>query len=196
MSHPLAQVLSSTAEDILTAISHGRRSVIDTKGKLAELYLHRILTSQAFAEVEWVEKDGQPDFKVRVTSTPWHFRDYKIECKNIRSSAVGKPGDFKVELQKTRHSKTGKTPRGYRNDHFHILAVCLFNRTGNWTYLFHATNTLPTDPTHPGYLQKMLPVPADLTQLGTWRTNIFEAIEDYEHACIQRVSPDQRTTNG
>ncbi|RTL07639.1 hypothetical protein EKK58_00260 [Candidatus Dependentiae bacterium] len=195
MSHLLAQALNSTVDDILTAIAHGRRSVVDTKGKLAELHLHRLLLTFPFAEVNWVEKHGEPDFRVRLVYGELSFKDYKIECKNIRSLQVANPDKFQVELQKTRHSKTGKTERGYRNDHFHILAVCLFNRTGGWTFLFHAANTLPTDPKQPCYLQKMIAVPAPDSELGSWRRTPLEAIEDYEHARLQGIPADQRATD-
>ena len=174
----------------------GRRSIVDTKGKLAELYLSRFLDTEPLAEVNWIEKHGEPDFKVRVVWDEFHYNDYKIECKNIRSPQAGNPGKYQVELQKTRHSKTGKTERGYRNDQFAVLAVCMFNRTGHWTFLFHAANTLPTDPKQPGYLQKMIQLPEPGEDQGTWRNTVMEAIQDYEYARLQGVHSDQRTQIG
>lgn len=194
MNHPLAITLGASEYDILTAICHGRRSVVDAKGKLAELFLYRLLQGNpTFAEVHWLDKHNHPDLKIRLNRDELHFSDYRVECKNIRSLSIGGNGGYRVELQKTRNSKDGKPTRSYPNDHFEILAVCMFNRTGNWTFLFHAANTLPTDPKQPRHLQKLIPLPAPGEPLGTWRADVVDAINDYEHAKLQGVCTDQPT---
>ncbi len=178
----------------MTAIAHGRRSIVDAKGKLAELQLHRYLTGlqeSAFLEVLWLDEHNKPDFLLRVGRDAFHYSEYKIECKNVRSSNVGVPGPIKVELQKTRHSKTGKTKRNYQHDHFHILAVCMFNRTGHWTFLFRAANTLPKAQGESGYLQTMIPVDSNVL----WRENITDAINDFEQVRDAGISSDRRVVH-
>lgn len=191
LRHPLARALHCTEDDILTAIAHGRRSIVDAKGKLAELHLERYLTGlqePAFLEVLWLDEHNKPDFVVRIGRDAFHYSEYKVECKNVRSPNAGVPGPVRVELQKTRHSKTGKTKRNYQHDHFHILAVCMFNRTGRWAFLFRASNTLPKASGESGYLQTMIPVDSNVL----WRENIIDAINDFEQARDTGVSSDRR----
>lgn len=140
--HPLEKVLNADAADILTAIQKGHRAVVDVKGKLAEYFLEKRLAKlQKKGVIEdfyWFDKDGVPDFFIRIGGT-----ELRMECKNIRSKELFKhPSAYKVELQKTRNSKDGTNTRGYRITEFQILAACLFNHTKRWEYLFICTKSL------------------------------------------------------
>src|SRR5436309_1026714 len=141
-THPLEQELNADAVDILSAIQKGFRAIIDVKGKLAEYFLEKELASLKrqgiISAYTWADKDGEPDFVVECQG-----RQLKIECKNIRSKEKFKnPASYKVELQKTRNSKDGTNTRGYKRAEFDILAVCLFNHTKQWQYLFICTPRL------------------------------------------------------
>ena len=176
--HEVEDLLNASAADILSAIHRGFRSVVDVKGKLAEYFLsqkleelrkHRVIES-----VEWLDKDGQPDFFIRVGG-----RTLRVECKNVRSGENGlyrNPKAYKVELQKTRNSKDGTPTRGYRIEEFDVLAACLFNQTHEWEYLYIATRRLERRPGMTDFLVIMQRVP--LRAEGPWRADMEAAIRD------------------
>ena len=82
--HPVEDLLNASASDILSAIQRGFRALVDVKGKLAEYFLFRKLEQlreQGSIEgVDWLDKDGQPDFFIRAGG-----RTLRVECKNVRS---------------------------------------------------------------------------------------------------------------
>jgi hypothetical protein len=81
---------------------------------------------------------------------------------------------WRVEIQKTRNQLTGGPARGYKNDEFEILAVCLFNQNGKWEFLFIPTDKLQTRPDFPEYLTIMQPVrPAAQDE---WKTTLEEVL--------------------
>lgn len=142
--HPLEEMFNAPADDIMGAIHKGFRAQVDVKGKLAELYLAKYLgnlkAGKAIDGFEWSDKDGVPDFVIT-----YKGQKYTVECKNLRSGEDGiykqKPS-YKVEVQKTRNSKDGTNTRSYSVGHFHMLAVCMFNQTGQWDFFFIATKYL------------------------------------------------------
>lgn len=146
MSHPLEKSLNAPAADIMEAISRGFRAQVDVKGKLAELYLARMLDGLRAANLidsfTWNDKDGLPDFLVEHAG-----KSLVVEVKNVRSGINKKlsgPGWGTVELQKTRNGVDGegKKTRGYLRDHFDVLGACLFNQTGRWEYRFAESKDL------------------------------------------------------
>jgi hypothetical protein len=192
--HPLEIAWNTSAADILTAIQHGFRAQVDVKGKLAEFYLQpqiEELKELGFVQnYEWRDEDGKPDFGLHlapnihsVTETSHTlFKEsqlIEVECKNLRSGKEGIytriPG-YKVELQKTRNSMDGTRTRWYKVNEFQVLAVCLFNQTKKWEYLFIATAALGCHSSSPECLQIMQRVPAKAE--GKWRSTLKEAISD------------------
>ena len=61
-------------------------------------------------------------------------------------------------------------------DEFDIVAACLFNQTGQWSYLFSSTTNLQRRTKHPDYLVVMQKVPY-LAQ-GHWHERLEDAIAD------------------
>jgi hypothetical protein len=176
--HPLEELWNTTAWDILSAIQRGFRAQVDVKGKLAEWFLFQRLEKMeqegALENVDWTDKDGQPDFVVTRAG-----REIKIECKNVRSPGKAKrPQEYaRVELQKTRNSKEGEPTRGYKPEEFDVLAACLFNSTRKWEYLFVATRRLTRRPKPLAqFLTIMQPVP--LQPEGFWSYDLFDALKD------------------
>jgi len=176
--HPLEEKWNTSAADILTAIEHGFRAQVDVKGKLAEYYLFKRLQELEkdglVKNVQWPDRDGQPDFLVDVRD-----RTLRIECKNVRSPQATKGGTARrklpavaqlvaarVEIQRTRNSKDGTPTRGYRADEFDMLAACLFNVTGRWKFLYVVTHDLRRREKLPDQLEIMQPVP--LHPDGPW----------------------------
>jgi hypothetical protein len=176
--HPVEDLLNASAADILSAIQRGFRALVDVKGKLAEYFLFEkleLLRGRNVVEsVEWLDKDGQPDFFIGMGG-----RTLRIECKNVRSGDAGRyrnADGYKVELQKTRNSKDGTPTRGYRVGEFDVLAACLFNQTHEWDYLYVATQALERRANMTEILVIMQRVP--LQPEGPWRGDIEAAIRD------------------
>lgn len=162
MTHPLEVALNSPANDILEAISKGFRAQADVKGKLAELYFSRLLDELRIGKCidayEWFDKDGRPDFIIHIGS-----HQLVAEVKNIRSGKEPRFSDVRkgtVELQKTRNGidAQGKKTRGYRVDHFDLLAACLFNQTKRWEFRFAESRSLAARPEDPTILEIYQPV--------------------------------------
>lgn len=173
MAHRLEEILNAPSNDILEAILHGFRAQVDVKGKLAELYLfrtlHRLDQSGTINNLQWNDKDGEPDFYFTHKS-----RNHRLECKNLRNEVFTKPPSYKVEIQKTRNSKDGTNTRSYRVDHFDTLAVCLFNQTGKWEYRFIRTVDLERVDSDPQLLKIMQRVPKTL--VAPWKNTLLEVL--------------------
>lgn len=172
--HPLETKLNASAAEILSAIERGARAIVDVKGKLAEYFLDRQLAEWALAKQidrhSWTDADGAPDFEVFRKK-----RRYLVECKNVRTGAASpKYPAARVELQKTRNSKDGTPTRGYGVDEFQVLAACLFNQTGKWTFVFAATAKLERRPGDPKRLTIMQSVP--IQPAGWWHATLLEAL--------------------
>lgn len=172
--HALEEQFGACAWDILSAIQRGFRAQVDVKGKLAEYFLFRQLEALerkgVIEGVEWRDKDGVPDFLLRVRGA-----DLEMECKNVRSGDEVFENAFKVEIQKTRNKIGGGPSRGYRVDEFQILAACLFNQTGKWKYLFAATKDLECRPDWPDFLTIFQRVPH--TAEGAWKLRVEEVVD-------------------
>jgi hypothetical protein len=181
IGHPLEATLNATARDILDAVSSGFRAQVDVKGKLAELYLFRVLEASQkegpISELRWSDTDGEPDF----------FLCYKghrlsMQCKNVRSGKGrcrgGEAGSFRVELQKTRGGidiRTGEKTRLYRPDEFDIVAVCLFNQERVWKYVYAAARDLARHHKHADRLEVMHPI--SYPSVLPWHNDLLEVFE-------------------
>ena len=120
-------------------------------------HLDELKTRGILDDVTWYDKDGKPDFDLVIKG-----RTIVMKCKNVRSGTspkkIGK--NYRVEVQKTRNQLVGDQKlRGYPIDEFEILAVCLFNQTGQWKYLFVRSSQLERRVEHPDYLVIMQTVP-------------------------------------
>ena len=165
IGHPLEKAFNASARDILDAVSSGFRAQVDVRGKLAELYLFRVLQFLAeqgvISDLHWSDKDGEPDFFVS-----YRGRRLSIQCENVRAGQQYRTGEnagsFKVELQKTRGGvdpKTGEKTRLYRPEEFDVVAVCLFNQTGAWAFLYARANDLARHRKRSDRLEVMHPIP-------------------------------------
>jgi hypothetical protein len=176
--HQLEELLNADATDIMSAVMGGFRAIIDVKGKLAEYFLGKqfaALKKQGVIDsYVWNDRDGQPDFQVRFQGV-----DLLIEAKNVRTPGERKrpvTGErpYRVELQKTRNSKDGTNTRGYRVEEFDCLAVCLFNETGKWDYLYTTVPELVRRETDTGFLKIMQEVPR--TASGIWKGDLVDVL--------------------
>ena len=166
----------------MDAILKGFRAQVDVKGKLAELYLYKyleVLSDKGIIDaLLWEDRDGEPDFKFIYES-----KAYRMECKNLRNEIYKKPQTaYKVEIQKTRNSKDGTNTRSYRIDYFDILAVCLFNQTGEWKFRFIRSSDLKVVPENPLLLKIMQRVPTEID--GFWKTDLVEILHLFADMAI------------
>jgi hypothetical protein len=81
---------------------------------------------------ERIDKDGQPDFKVRYRSRSSPVR---IECKNVRGRLASGQRPW-VDFQKTRAAKGNPCSRYYAASQFELLAACLHPVTEQWEFRF------------------------------------------------------------
>lgn len=151
IGHPVERLLNASARDILDALENGFRARADLKGKLAELFMSRHLDAlqrdDLIDHYEWFDRDGVPDFTIWFTDGTL----IQLEVKNVRSGR----GQLRAETQKTRASRGDPMSRYYRVDHFELIAACLFNATGRWSYLFARSADLVRLPGNPDYLATM-----------------------------------------
>lgn len=133
--HQLETFFGVDAATILDIVESNFRLGIAVRGGVAEHHLEAALRrDEAIADVEAIDEDGQPDFRVRLSDG----REFLIECKTASKHRYA-DGDFKVEVQKTRDSGAG---RKYTFDQFDVLAACLFGATGIWEFRFRRTAEL------------------------------------------------------
>lgn len=157
----------------MEAVLKGFRATVDVKGKLAELYLYRVLLKLRRAGViesaVWTDKDGQPDFEV-----VYQGQAYRMECKNIRTpKRAGEPR--RAEMQKTRNSRDGSNTRGYKFGDFDLIGVCLFNHTGKWDFLYTTCAEMAPRPGAPEFLVVMQPVPNEPDRC--WTKDVKDALD-------------------
>lgn len=175
MPHDLERLFNAPTKDIMDAIMKGFRAQVDVKGKLAELYLYKYLKEledkEVVKELLWEDRDGEPDFKFQHQN-----KAIRLECKNLRNETYKKPQKaYKVEIQKTRNSKDGTNTRSYRIDYFDILAVCMFNQTGEWRFIFIKSSDLEVVPENPSLLKIMQRVPIEIEI--PWKTELIDILD-------------------
>lgn len=87
-SHPLESRFNAPVADIPEAIEHGFRAQVDVRGKLAELYLYRLLeqlrAKGQIASLQWHDADGEPDFEIAMPDG----RKLRVEFISVKSSRV------------------------------------------------------------------------------------------------------------
>ncbi len=142
--HPVEIEMGLPASEILDVIRRSDRCYQTVRGYVAERHLEKLLDklkqSGTVEQVVYVNKEGQPDFRVTrsgVTKT--------IECKNVMSTTKYANGDLKVDFQRTRNQlgQAARTGRYYKVTDFDILAACEHNQTGRWKFKFIRTAELP-----------------------------------------------------
>jgi hypothetical protein len=182
IGHPLEEEMKASARQILDAVSHGFRTKVDVKGKVAELLLKKdhldpLVDAGILGAVTWHDSDGEPDFELQLRGRPAPLR---LECKNVRSGPLPRRGGqaaMRIEIQKTRNSKDGSNTRSYRLGQFELLAACLFNQTGRWEYLFARAIDLARGGDSPDLLKTMQPVTTE--PVGSWTPDLARLLRGF-----------------
>jgi hypothetical protein len=171
--HLLESEFDLDPQSLLDIIAQRLRLKVAVRGGVAEHHLEQHLRADpAVTKVDHVDQDGPPDFLVTLVDG----RDLRVECKNAspRSYMRGdgpeeKPGDPRVEVQKTRAQKGDPAGRLYRRDQFDVLAVCLVAATGKWEFRFSRVESLESDAIYPDRIRAMQRV------TGRWRPRVADA---------------------
>lgn len=163
--HHLEAFFGLGSSEILDIIESNFRLGVAVRGGVAERHLERVLRADpAVAEVQPIDADGQPDFRVTTRDGDVVL----IECKTASAHRY-KNGDFKVEAQKTRDSGAG---RKYTFGQFGILAACLFSATGLWEYRFRWATGLVSWSEDPTRIQPVQRIDA------TWATSLGDLLAE------------------
>jgi hypothetical protein len=148
---PIEQQYGITTAELLEAMNRRFRAKVTLEGVVAEIHLGKKIKALkergVIAGFVAHDEDGKPDYSIVLPSDSG--RVYLVECKNVRDKdeAYRKRGEitaYKVETQKTRASKGDPSSRFYGFDQFDILAVCIGQKTGDWSqFMFIRSNDLP-----------------------------------------------------
>lgn len=164
--HVLEEQFALTSEQILDIIGGRNRLSVAVRGGVAEYHLERQLTgAPGIRAVTRLDADAMHDFDVTLDDGTV----LRVECKNASPKTTA-AGAFKVEVQKTRSSKSNPASRFYPVDAFDIVAACLFSPTGEWQFRFGSTRDMTR---HADFPDRLAPIqtitdhwPALLTEMS------------------------------
>ncbi|GAA4747915.1 hypothetical protein GCM10023350_36040 [Nocardioides endophyticus] len=149
--HVLEEQFALTSEQILDIIGGRNRLSVAVRGGVAEHHLERRLREDpGIAEVRRLDVDAMHDFDVTTVAG----EVVRVECKNA-SPKLNAAGQFRVEVQKTRSSKSDPASRFYPVDAFDVVAACVFSATGRWDFWFGRTAGLPR---HSTFSDRLTPI--------------------------------------
>lgn len=151
--HILEEQFALTSEQILDIIGGRNRLSVAVRGGVAEHHLERHLRQDpGIADVRRLDVDAMHDFDV-TTVTGVVLR---VECKNA-SPKLNAAGEFRVEVQKTRSSKSDPASRFYPVEAFDVVAACVFSATGRWDFWFGRTAEMQR---HTSFADRLAPIQA------------------------------------
>lgn len=180
--HPLEQAFELSAYEILDVILNRNRCLIAVRGAIAEEHLKRKLqflkAEGQIEDFEEYDKDGQPDFVIFLIE-----QRFRLECKNVEKQK-GHKEEITIDFQRTRaptgarNPNVGREGRYYKPEEFEVLAACLWNRTGKWTYVFVATKDLPRHSEFPDRLSNRVTVPLHADSLSEpWSHSLVDVLK-------------------
>ena len=149
--HVLEEQFALTSEQILDIIGGRNRLSVAVRGGVAEHHLERSLREDpGIAEVRRLDVDAMHDFDVTTVAGEM----LRVECKNA-SPKLSAGGKFRVEVQKTRSSKSDPASRFYPADAFDVVAACVFSATGQWDFWFGRTAEMQR---HSSFADRLAPI--------------------------------------
>jgi len=177
MSHKLETDFQMSANEILDVVLKNNRTLMNLKGAIAQEHLSRYLEDLKqkgiIQNYETIDKDGQPDFRIKFKN-----KDILLECKNVeKEKKVNK--DITIDFWRTRYQKTkGPLSRFYHQSDFQVLAACLYNRSGKWEFRFIKTKALPRHPEDPERFTNRVSLSPETPYARYWRTALIEVLEE------------------
>jgi hypothetical protein len=173
MPHKLEIEFRMTAYEILDVVLKNNRTLMNLKGAIAQEHLSRYLKDLMLKGIienyESIDKDGQPDFKIKFRN-----KEFFLECKNVEKEKKGSK-DITIDFWRTRYQKTkGPISRFYHQNDFQVLAACLYNRTGKWEFLFIKTRALPRHPEDPEKFTNRTSLSPNTTYASEWKNTLIK----------------------
>lgn len=151
LRHVLEEQFALTSQQILDIIGGRNRLSVAVRGGVAEHHLeHRLRRDPGIADVRRLDVDAMHDFDVTTIAG----EVLRIECKNA-SPKLNAAGEFRVEVQKTRASKSDPASRFYPVDAFDVVAACVFSATGQWDFWFGRTAEMQR---HTSFADRLAPI--------------------------------------
>lgn len=135
--HEMAAEFQLSEDEILDLIASAPRLKMAVRGWVAEKHLESQLRGVRGVECARIEEEGQPDLWVRYQGGPRLL----IECKNVLRRPLS-DGAYRLDFQKTRHSKNDPCTRYYSASDFDLLAACLHSCTEEWSFRYALTGQL------------------------------------------------------
>lgn len=175
--HELERAFQLPASEILDVVLKNNRCLVNLKGAIAQehlaRYLKRLIDAGRIQDFASIDEDGRPDFLIV-------FRDRQLllECKNVQKETGRKDQSITIDFWRTRYQKTqGPISRYYHQSEFQILAACLFNRTGEWSFRFIQTDVLTRHPDDPERFSNRVSLEADTAYAREWADDLVQVLE-------------------
>jgi hypothetical protein len=135
--HALAEEFALPEKKVLDLISERRMLKMAVRGSVAEEHLVNTLRAvPGVRDCHRLEDDRGPDVELS-----FHGANITVECKNS-SRVRTKDGLEKIDLQRTRASKTNPCSRYYKPSEFDVVAACIHAVTEKWEFKYALANDL------------------------------------------------------
>ena len=129
--HALAEEFQLSEREVLNLIASARRLKMAVRGWVAEEHLVRQLRRVAGVErCERNDAEGRADVDVTFSGVP-----LRVECKNVLRQRLS-TGEARMDLQRTRASKTDPWSRFYSPKDFDVVAACLHAVEQAWIFAY------------------------------------------------------------
>lgn len=177
MPHKIETEFQMSAYEILDVVLKNNRTLMNLKGAVAQEHLSRYLKDLKqkglIDNYESIDKDGQPDFKIKFKNN-----EILLECKNVEKEKK-RIKDITIDFWRTRYQKTkGPISRFYHQKDFQVLAACLYNRTGKWEFRFIKTKALPRHPDDSERFSNRVSLSPETPYAGDWKNTLIEVLEE------------------
>ncbi len=134
-------------------------------------YLDHTKNKGLIADYRTIDEDGKPDFAVI-----YRGREYLIECKNVQKTM--RKSEVTVDFMRTRYAKTeGPQGRFYKISEFQVLAACMYNQLGVWTFKFISTDRLSPHPQYVDRLDNKVSLGASTAYYSSWQDDLCAALD-------------------
>ena len=175
--HELDRAFQLPASEILDVVLKNNRCFVNLKGAIAQehlaRYLKRLVDAGLIQDFEPIDEDGRPDFLVEFKG-----KHLLLECKNVQKGTGRKDKSITIDFWRTRYQKTqGPISRYYHQSEFQVLAACLFNRTGEWSFRFIQTSVLTRHPDDSERFSNRVSLEADTSYATEWNDDLVQVLK-------------------
>lgn len=145
--HALAKEFALSETKVLDLIAERRMLKMAVRGSVAEEHLLETLsTVPGVSDCRRLKDDQGPDVSLRFGG-----RTVTVECKNSSRERTA-DGLEKIDLQRTRASKSDPCSRFYRRSEFDLVAACVHAVTEKWEFKYADIRDLDDHKICPGRL--------------------------------------------